>query len=82
MDVGALFGDAVDKYNTEQRLKALEQPDAKQKTKQKENSTNTALAYPSDEAPPGQWVMQKGRWVDGKWVPSHKVWQPVNPEEI
>jgi len=31
------------------------------------------------EQPPGQWVLQKGQWAGGKWIPSHKVWQPVNP---
>jgi hypothetical protein len=31
------------------------------------------------DAPPGEWVQVPGRWVDGRWVPSHKVWVPVNP---
>ena len=34
----------------------------------------------SDQAPPGQWVTVPGQWVSGKWVPSHTVWQPVNPQ--
>jgi hypothetical protein len=34
---------------------------------------------PRNEAPPGEWVMVPGQWVDGKWVPSHKAWVPVNP---
>lgn len=29
--------------------------------------------------PPGQWVTVAGQWVNGKWVPAHKVWVPVNP---
>jgi uncharacterized membrane protein YeaQ/YmgE (transglycosylase-associated protein family) len=33
--------------------------------------------YP--EPPPGHWVDVPGQWVNGKWVPSHKVWVPVNP---
>ncbi|MEI6153029.1 MAG: YMGG-like glycine zipper-containing protein [Deltaproteobacteria bacterium] len=31
------------------------------------------------QPPPGQWVNIPGQWVGGKWVPSHKVWMPVNP---
>ena len=31
------------------------------------------------EAPPGEWVTVPGKWVNGKWVPSHRVWVPVNP---
>ncbi len=33
----------------------------------------------SSEAPPGQWVTVKGQWVNGQWVPAHKIWVPVNP---
>ena len=29
--------------------------------------------------PPGEWVTVQGQWVNGKWVPAHKVWVPVNP---
>jgi len=31
------------------------------------------------EAPPGEWVTVPGRWVNGKWVPAHRAWRPVNP---
>jgi hypothetical protein len=31
------------------------------------------------ESPPGQWVVVPGRWVDGKWIPSHRAWVAVNP---
>jgi hypothetical protein len=31
------------------------------------------------ESPPGQWVTVPGQWSGGKWVPSHRVWVPVNP---
>jgi hypothetical protein len=31
------------------------------------------------EPPPGHWVDVPGQWVNGKWVPSHKVWVLVNP---
>jgi hypothetical protein len=31
------------------------------------------------ETPPGEWVTVPGKWVNGKWVPSHRVWIPVNP---
>jgi hypothetical protein len=44
----------------------------------------SAYAYPSapayvSENPPGEWVVVPGRWVNGAWVPSHRVWSPVNP---
>lgn len=32
-----------------------------------------------NETPPGQWVTVAGQWVNGKWVPAHNVWVPVNP---
>jgi len=31
------------------------------------------------EAPPGEWVVVPGRWIDGRWVPSHRVWVPADP---
>lgn len=34
--------------------------------------------YYNDE-PPGQWVNVSGQWVNGRWVPAHRVWMPVNP---
>jgi hypothetical protein len=45
----------------------------------------SVYAYPSygsayaTEDPPGEWVVVPGRWVNGTWVPAHKVWAPVNP---
>ena len=44
----------------------------------------TAYAAPSTvqepvSPPPGKWVTVPGQWVGGRWVPSHKVWVPVNP---
>ncbi len=46
-----------------------------------------AYAYPDStygtryqsEAPPGEWVMVPGKWVNGKWVSAHRAWVPVNP---
>ena len=37
------------------------------------------IAYPPGPAPAGKWVTVPGQWVDGRWVPSHRVWIPVNP---
>jgi hypothetical protein len=34
------------------------------------------------EEPPGRWFLVPGQWVDGKWVPSHWVWVPTNPESM
>jgi hypothetical protein len=31
------------------------------------------------ENPPGQWVIVPDQWVNGKWIPSHRVWVAVNP---
>jgi hypothetical protein len=46
-----------------------------------------AYAYPdpqitgqyTGENPPGEWVTVPGQWVNGKWIPSHNSWVPVNP---
>jgi hypothetical protein len=35
-------------------------------------------AYVRDE-PPGEWVTVPGRWINGRWVPAHKVWTPITP---
>jgi hypothetical protein len=45
--------------------------------------------YPAYAPPPtvyaarptvlGKWVRVPGQWVNGKWVPPHMVWVPVNP---
>ena len=41
---------------------------------------NRAYAYPDpaysarDDAPAGEWVTVPGQWVEGRWVPQHKVW--------
>lgn len=47
----------------------------------------TAYAYPdpaltsqnTGNNPPGEWITVPGQWIDGKWVPSHKTWVPINP---
>ncbi len=45
----------------------------------------TEYAYPPDggiyyrEEPPGEWVTVPGKWVNGKWVPTHRVWVPLEP---
>ena len=63
---GAIAGNAVDQQVTNCRQRA---------------QVSRAQAYdaPEDQAPPGEWVVVPGRWVEGKWVPSHRVWVPVNP---
>jgi hypothetical protein len=33
----------------------------------------------SNDTPPGQWVTVQGQWVNGRWIPAHNVWVPVNP---
>ncbi|MHB8109951.1 MAG: YMGG-like glycine zipper-containing protein [Syntrophorhabdaceae bacterium] len=69
--VGGIGGNAVDQHVQNQRAGVAQQP-------------GTAV-YPSSsqvtpqDQPPGQWVEVPGQWIGGKWVPSHKVWVPVNP---
>jgi hypothetical protein len=29
--------------------------------------------------PPGRWVEVPGQWVNGRWIPPHHEWEPVNP---
>jgi hypothetical protein len=49
---------------------------------------STAYAYPGPDHrtmpsytdnPPGMWTHVPGQWINGKWVPEHRVWVPVNP---
>jgi len=69
---GVIGGNAVDQSVTNEKIEASSR-----------QPTSTAAAYPAGgqslEGPPGQWVDVPGQWVNGKWVPSHKVWVPVNP---
>ncbi len=62
---GAIIGNAVDQDEMNRRLERRER----------------AYAAPEGqmEPPPGRWVQVPGQWVGGRWVPSHKVWVPVNP---
>lgn len=69
---GVVGGNAVDQHVAGQPTTGSRQPVA------------TAFGYPGTEIspqdnPPGQWVEVPGQWVGGKWVPTHKVWVPVNP---
>jgi hypothetical protein len=66
--VGAVAGNVVDQDQANRRLEQLE------------SSRSPVAAAPApQEAPPGEWVEVPGSWVDGKWVPSHRAWVPVNP---
>lgn len=68
---GVIGGNAVDQNVTNERFAAAS------------GQPTTVAAYPqagqSLEPPPGQWVDVPGQWSGGRWVPSHKVWVPVNP---
>jgi len=63
---GAILGNAVDQDVTNQKL-ATRSP------------AYASTEGGATEAPPGEWVTVPGQWSGGKWVPSHKVWVPVNP---
>ncbi len=66
--VGAVGGNAVDQHVTNQQKAGGTQP-----------GSVATVTPDQQEAPPGQWVQVPGQWIGGKWVPSHKVWVPVNP---
>ena len=64
---GAIAGNVVDQDVMNQRM---------------ETRQRTVYAAPqggTEEGPPGEWVQVPGQWSGGKWVPSHRVWVPVNP---
>lgn len=81
--IGMLVGTSMDQYSNNKRLNDLEQqgkyPNS-QNPLQKQNLAYAIAAPAEGDAPPGQWVEQKGIWINGQWVPRHKVWQPINPE--
>ncbi len=67
--VGAVAGNAMDQKEMEKKL-------------DREEPARFAQAGPplhGHEAPPGEWVEIPGQWVDGKWVPPHRTWVPLNP---
>ncbi|OPY74750.1 MAG: hypothetical protein A4E63_00617 [Syntrophorhabdus sp. PtaU1.Bin050] len=74
--VGAIAGNAVDQDEMNRRLEGGGY----------QSNPQIATAPPEDypqavppEQPPGRWVEVPGQWAGGRWVPSHKVWVPVNP---
>jgi hypothetical protein len=69
--VGAVIGNGVDQDRTNQKMNAMPPPPPPRQV--------YAAPAPMQEAPPGEWVIVPGQWQGGKWVPSHKVWVPVNP---
>jgi len=79
--IGMLVGTSMDQYSNNKRLAELEQRNYPSPTgQQSRQSYGYAIAAPAEgDAPPGQWVEQRGVWTNGQWVPSHKVWQPINP---
>jgi hypothetical protein len=68
--VGAIIGNARDQDEWNARAAAAES---------RQRYASGAPAAPAPEAPPGEWVTVPGQWRDGKWVPAHRVWVPVNP---
>jgi len=69
--LGAIISSAVSQPHVNTRQVVYTEPVYAQPT-----------GYGSDyyeNAPPGQWVVAPGQWVNGQWIPAHKVWVPVNP---
>jgi hypothetical protein len=64
---GAIAGNAVDQSQARERLVQASMP-------------ANVPPPPPEEAPPGEWVEVPGAWVNGRWVPAHRAWVPVNPD--
>lgn len=75
MLVGAIIGNARDQDEWNARVAAAQARPV--------HGNGYAKGYangaPAPETPPGEWVTVPGQWRDGKWVPAHRVWVPVNP---
>jgi hypothetical protein len=67
--VGAVTGNAVDQNNAAKRQAQAAPPPP------------LAVSPAREEGPPGDWVEIPGQWVNGRWVPPHRAWVPVNPEQ-
>jgi uncharacterized protein YqgC (DUF456 family) len=64
---GAIVGNAID------------QNEAQKRAERREVQAASAASVGPDEPPPGQWVEVPGQWQGGRWIPTHRVWVPVNP---
>jgi hypothetical protein len=62
---GAIAGNAVDQNEAQKR--------------QQQGGAVVMSAPAPDAPPPGRWIEVTGRWVGGKWVPTHREWVPINP---
>jgi hypothetical protein len=69
--VGAVIGNGIDQDQTHQKMNAMQAPPSPRRVH--------AAPAPVQETLPGEWVVVPGQWQGGTWVPSHKVWVPVNP---
>jgi outer membrane lipoprotein SlyB len=67
---GAVAGNAIDQNETNKRLEKAERQTA---------NAAVPVNINTQEQPPGQWVEVPGQWLDGKWIPAHRAWVPVNP---
>ncbi len=78
--VGGIGGNAVDQHVQNQQRLGAPQAGAYPYAGAPQAGTypSSSQVTPQDQ-PPGQWVEVPGQWIGGKWVPSHKVWVPVNP---
>ncbi len=73
--LGAVVGNAEDQaqtYGRDNEYRAY--PGVASSPQQ---STRPSGDYP--EQSPGRWVDVPGQWVGDKWVPSHRVWVPIQP---
>jgi outer membrane lipoprotein SlyB len=68
---GMIGGNALDQHVANVKTVPVQQQVA--------YASSDTIAQAPLQAPPGQWVDVPGQWIGGKWVPSHKIWVPVNP---
>lgn len=78
---GAIIGNTYDQQELERKVDSRypAYPDRPYASTPPQESYQGPAQGQYPEPPPGQWVDVPGQWVNGKWVPSHKVWVPVNP---
>jgi hypothetical protein len=75
---GAIIGNTYDQEQLERRIDSG-YPDRPYASAPPQENVQGYPQGQYPDPPPGQWVDVPGQWVNGKWVPSHKVWVPVNP---
>ncbi|MBF0549899.1 MAG: glycine zipper 2TM domain-containing protein [Deltaproteobacteria bacterium] len=89
--VGSIIGNAVDQDEQQRReagwatrSTAYAYPQSEyslgsRRVTTYETTTTTYDAQPSLARSSGKWITVPGQWIEGRWVPSHKLWVAGNP---